>query len=119
MFSGISPHRQTFINPICNYLLVIIMRKTILKTFTVMWLLGMYMVLMWTFMAAYANPQKAVRVMIDNYDEANIEFFMLTGSFALSMLGTFYIIVDIRRDYFQRVARRLEGGGRLLSRSED
>ncbi|HJW97419.1 MAG TPA: hypothetical protein VJ485_04625 [archaeon] len=97
------------------------MRKTILKTFTVMWLLGMYIVLIWTFMAAYASPQKAVRVMIDNYNEANMEFFMLAGSFVMSLAGTFYIIGDIKKDYFSRVVERLEEEvrPRLLSRSED
>lgn len=95
------------------------MRKTILKTFTVMWLLGMYIVLVWTFMAAYASPQKAVRVMIDSYNEANVEFLMLAGSFLLSLAGAFYIIGDIRKDYFERVVRRLEEEGRLLSRSSD
>ena|SRR3990172_10640334 len=97
------------------------MRKTILKTFTVLWLLGMYIVLVWTFMVAYASPQKAVRVVINNYDEANVEFIMLTGSFALSLAGVFYLVGDIKKDYFSRVVEKIEEEvrPRLLSRSED
>ena len=89
------------------------MKRTLLKTFTVLWLLGMYIVLMFTFMTAYASPQKAVRVAIDMYSEANFEFYMLLASLGLSLIGTLYIMADIKNDLLERESFR------LLSRSED
>lgn len=56
------------------------MRRTALKLFTIMWLLGMYIMLLTTFLVAYQSPQKAVRVAINQYNEAQMEFFMLTGA---------------------------------------
>ena len=92
------------------------MKKTILKTFTVLWLLGMYVVLMFTFMTAYASPQKAVKVAIDQYNEANLEFYMLIASLGLSVLGAMYIIGDIRNDFLRAEnAMRV----RLLARDSD
>jgi hypothetical protein len=89
------------------------MRKTILKTFTVLWLMGMYIVLLWTFMAAYASPAKSVRVAIDLYNEAHFEFYMLVISLGISLIGTLYIIGDIKNDF-------LEGESlRLVSRDSD
>jgi hypothetical protein len=83
------------------------MKRTILKTFTVLWLLGMYVVLMFTFMTAYASPQKAVRVAIDQYSEAQFEFYMLIASLGLSLIGTIYIITDIKNDFLKGESVRL------------
>ena len=89
------------------------MKKTLLKTFTVLWLLGMYIVLLLTFMAAYASPQKAVRVAIDVYNEAHFELYMLIASLVISFIGTLYIISDIRNDFLR------SENVRLLSRDSD
>ncbi len=82
------------------------MKRTILKTFTVLWLFGMYVVLLLTFMAAYQAPDKAVRVVIDQADEAEVEFFMLLGALFLTTMGTLFIITDIRKDFSERAVRR-------------
>jgi len=83
------------------------MKLTLLKIFTVMWLIGMYLILMLTFIAAYQSPQKAVRVVINNYNEADTEMLMLMGALFITTLGTAFLISDIRRDYLQRSTRRL------------
>ena len=82
------------------------MKMTILKTFTVLWLFGMYVILLLTFMTAYQSPEKLVRVTINSQNEAEVEFFMLTGALFLSTLGTLFLITDIKRDYGQRMARK-------------
>jgi hypothetical protein len=82
------------------------MKRTILKTFTVLWLFGMYIVLMLTFMAAYQSPDRAVRVAINQAGEAEVEFFMLLGALFLTTMGTLFIITDIRRDLRGRMIGR-------------
>jgi hypothetical protein len=88
------------------------MKLAILKIFTVLWLMGMYLVLTFTFIAAYDSPQKAVRVDINNYQEANVEMFMLLGALFVSTMGTAYLISDIRKDFIERNVR-------LVSRTAD
>jgi nitrate reductase gamma subunit len=88
------------------------MKLAILKIFTVLWLMGMYLTLMLTFIAAYDSPQKAVRVAINNYQEANMEMAMLLGSLFVSTIGTAYLILDIRKDFLERNVR-------LVSRTAD
>jgi hypothetical protein len=88
------------------------MKLAILKIFTVLWLMGMYLMLMLTFIAAYDSPQKAVRVAIDNYQEANMEMVMLLGSLFVSTLGAAFLISDIKRDFMERNVR-------LVSRMAD
>jgi hypothetical protein len=82
------------------------MRLTVLKTFTILWLFGMYLMLLVTFMTAYQSPEKSVKVTINQQSEAEIEFFMLTGALFVSTLGTLMIITDIKRDYGKRIADR-------------
>jgi hypothetical protein len=84
------------------------MKLAILKMFTVMWLLGMYIVLVWTFMAAYQSPHKAVSIMINNYNEAQAEFYMLLGSLIPAFLGAIFILSDIRNEYAESMSQRLE-----------
>jgi hypothetical protein len=88
------------------------MKLAILKIFTVLWLMGMYLMLMLTFIVAYDSPQKAVRVAIDNYQEANMEMVMLLGALFVSTLGTAFLISDIKNDFLERNVR-------LVSRSAD
>ena len=83
------------------------MKLAILKIFTVLWLMGMYLTLMITFIVAYQSPQKAVRVVINNYNEANTEMLMLLAALFITTLGTAFLISDIRRDYLKRSMRLL------------
>lgn len=78
------------------------MKLAILKIFTILWLMGMYLMLMLTFIVAYDSPQKAVRVAIDNYKEANTEMVMLLGALFVSTIGTAFLISDIKRDFLER-----------------
>jgi hypothetical protein len=82
------------------------MKRTFLKTFTVLWLFGMYLVLIMTFMAAYQSPSKTVSVAINHYQEANVEFFMLLGSLFITTAGALMLLIDIRGDLKSRVMRR-------------
>ena len=83
------------------------MKVAILKIFTVLWLMGMYLTLMLTFIVAYQSPQKAVRVVINSYSEANFEMAMLMGALFITTIGTAFLISDIRRDYLKRSMRLL------------
>ena len=83
------------------------MNREILKIFTVLWLFGMYITLLLTFMAAYQSPDKAVMVTINQAGEAEVEFFMLLGALFLATMGTVYIITDIKRDFMERVVSGL------------
>ena len=83
------------------------MKLTVLKTFTILWLFGMYLMLLATFMTAYQSPDKSVRVTINQQNEAGTEFLMLSGALFLSTLGTLMIITDIRKDYGRRMSDRL------------
>jgi len=91
------------------------MRLAILKIFTVLWLMGMYMTLMLTFIAAYDSPQKAVKITINNYQEANMEIAMLLGALFISAIGAAFLILDIKKDFLERMERNV----RLVSRSAD
>ncbi|MEM5812330.1 MAG: hypothetical protein QXN71_01470 [Candidatus Aenigmatarchaeota archaeon] len=96
------------------------MLRSLIKTFTLLWLLGMYLVLMATFMVAYQSPHKAVRIMIDNYKEAQIELIMLTGGFLIAFLGSCYLFMDIKRDYIKGVSfghRKAKSDSGLMSES--
>lgn len=84
------------------------MKRTVLKTFTVLWLFGMYLVLVLTFMAAYQSPDKAVSVAVNQANEAGVEFFMLLGALFLTTIGTLFIITDIRKDFRERMSGSLE-----------
>ncbi|MCX6815160.1 MAG: hypothetical protein NTY20_05935 [Candidatus Aenigmarchaeota archaeon] len=88
------------------------MKLAILKIFTVLWLMGMYLTLMITFIVAYQSPQKAVRVVVNNYNEANTEMLMLLAALFITTLGTAFLISDIRRDFLDRRVK-------LLSRMAD
>ena len=83
------------------------MKRTMLKSFAILWLFGMYIVLMFTFIAAYQTPDKSVMVTVNKYNEANIELFILGLSLFLSTLGMFYIFTDIRNNLNQRVLKKL------------
>jgi len=78
------------------------MKIAILKVFTVLWLMGMYLTLMLTFIVAYDSPQKAVRVSINSYQEANMEMAMLMGALFATTIGTAFLISDIRKDFLER-----------------
>lgn len=82
------------------------MKRTFLKTFTVLWLFGMYLALIMTFMAAFQSPSKTVSVAIDHYQEANVEFFMLLGSLFITTAGALVLLIDIRADLRSRALRR-------------
>jgi hypothetical protein len=79
------------------------MKLTMLKTFSVVWLFGMYVVLLLTFLAAFQNPDKTVTVAINLSNEAVFEFYMLTGTLFITTLGTMFIISDIKKDYSRRL----------------
>jgi len=81
------------------------MKLTLLKIFTVLWLMGMYIMLMATFITAYGSPQKAVRVDINAYQEANLEMLMLLGAFFASFIGAGLLISDIRKEFLEKNAR--------------
>jgi heme/copper-type cytochrome/quinol oxidase subunit 1 len=81
------------------------MKLTLLKIFTILWLMGMYLMLMATFITAYGSPQKAVRVDINAYQEANLEMAMLLGAFFASFVGAGLLISDIRKEFLQRSPR--------------
>jgi hypothetical protein len=83
------------------------MKQTILKTFTVLWLFAMYLVLLFTFIAAYQSPDKAVAVTINQYSEAQLELFILLLSLFLSTVGILYLLTDIRNNLNQRVLKRM------------
>jgi len=91
------------------------MKLAILKIFTVLWLMGMYLTLMLTFIMAYDSPQKTVRLAINNYQEANAEMAMLLGSLFISAIGAAFLILDIKKDFLERMERNV----RLVSRSAD
>ena len=88
------------------------MKLAILKIFTVLWLMGMYLTLMLTFIVAYDSPQKAVRITINSYQEANMEMAMLMGALFASTIGAGLLILDARKDFMERNAR-------LASRNAD
>ncbi len=79
------------------------MKRTMLKLFTVLWLFGMYVMLVWTFMSAYQSPHKSVTILIDKYSEAHAEFYMLIAGFAVAAIGSAFLIFDIRRDFSERI----------------
>jgi len=78
------------------------MKLTLLKVFTVLWLMGMYILLMATFITAYGSPQKAVRVEINSFQEANLEIVMLLVALLVSCIGAAFLISDISRDFLER-----------------
>ena len=84
------------------------MKRTALKAFTVLWLFGMFVVLMATFLTAYQSPTKTVSISIDTYDEANIELMMMIFGLFIVTIGTVLILADIRNDYNARFLRRLK-----------
>ena len=83
------------------------MKRTILKSFTMLWLFGMYIALLSTFLAAYQSPDKAVTVDINVYEEANIELFVVLLSLFLSTVGMLYIFSDIMGNLNQRILKKL------------
>lgn len=83
------------------------MKRTILKSFTILWLFGMYVVLLSTFLAAYQSTDKAVTVDINMYNEANIELFVVLLSLFISTIGMLYIFSDIMGNLNQRVLKKL------------
>ena len=83
------------------------MKRTMLKAFTMMWLFGMQIVLVSTFLSAYQIPEKAVIVEIDNYNEADIELFIVLGSLFLTTVGMFYVFSDINNNLAQRRLKKL------------
>jgi hypothetical protein len=84
------------------------MRRTVVKTFTILWLFGMYLILFNTFIMAYNAPDKVVRVAINHQNEAELEMFMLLGGMFVALLGTAYIILDIKNDFILRMTKRLK-----------
>lgn len=88
------------------------MKLAILKIFTVLWLMGMYLTLLITFIVAYESPHKAVQVLINSYDEANTEMVMLLAALFITTIGTAFLITDIRKDFLERKVK-------LLSRISD
>jgi hypothetical protein len=78
------------------------MKRTILKAFSVLWLLGMYSVLFITFLSAYHSPEKAVMVTINQSGEAQFELYMLSAGLMMAFMGTLLIIGDIRNDMLFR-----------------
>jgi hypothetical protein len=80
------------------------MKREIIKMFSVLWLFGMYITLMLTFVAAYQSPEKAVMVTINQAGEAGVELFVLMGALFLATMGMLYIITDIKRDFMEGVA---------------
>jgi hypothetical protein len=82
------------------------MKLTILKAFTMLWLMGMYVILIITFMSAYQSPDKTVRIAVNMSSEANLEFVMLTSALFASTLGSLFIFSDIRRSFNQRILKR-------------
>jgi hypothetical protein len=83
------------------------MNREIIKAFTVLWLFGMYIVLLLTFTAAYQAPDKVVTVAIDHAGEAEVEFFMLMGALFVTTMGTAFIITDMKKDLSERVVRNI------------
>lgn len=78
------------------------MSRELIKAFTALWLFGMYVLLVVTFMAAYQSPEKAVMVTINRAGEAEVEFLMLLGSLFLATIGTLYIMTDVKRGFLER-----------------
>ncbi len=91
------------------------MKLTMLKTFSVVWLFGMYIVLLLTFLAAFQNPDKTVTIAINLSNEAVFEFYMLTAALFISTLGTLFIISDIKKDYSRRIVSRLRDQGLITT----
>lgn len=83
------------------------MKRTILKAFTMLWLFGMFVVLMATFLAAFQSPTKTVTISIDTYNEANFELAMMTAALFIVTVGTIFVLADIKNDYNIRLLRRL------------
>jgi len=88
------------------------MKLALLKIFTVLWLMGMYLTLVVTFIVAYQNPHKAVTVLINSYDEANSELAMLMAALFITTIGTAFLVSDIRKEFLERRVK-------LLSRISD
>lgn len=86
------------------------MKWMVLKAFTVLWLVGMYLAMMFTFAMAYQSPEKAVKVDINQANEADLEFVMLSLGLFVTLVGAAFIMRDIRSDFFNRALRNLERG---------
>lgn len=57
--------------------------KPVYLFLTVFALVMFFLVLVWTFFAAYSNPDKSILVTVDEYGEADIEFAALLAASAL------------------------------------
>ena len=55
---------------------------------------GQFAILYAVFLTAYKHPTKAVLVVIDKFNEANVEFIFIPFAFALSVLGLYYLIKE-------------------------
>ena len=55
-------------------------------------MLGMTIVTFFTFAVAYASPVKAVRVHVNSYGEADLEFVMLSALLPLNIISTIFAI---------------------------
>jgi hypothetical protein len=83
------------------------MKIAALKVFTILWLLGMYVILLLAFAAAYQSPGKTVTISINMINEANFEFIVLLFALFVTTVGAFFLMIDIKNDYLSRVARKL------------
>ena len=55
---------------------------------------GQSVILYAIFLIAYKHPTKAVLVVIDKFNEANVEFIFIPFALALSILGLYYLIEE-------------------------
>ncbi|MEM5798196.1 MAG: hypothetical protein QXP39_01775 [Candidatus Aenigmatarchaeota archaeon] len=79
------------------------MKGVIIRLFTLSIYLTVYIVLLLTFMTAWTSPEKAVKITIDSYSEAGIEFFLLVGSIIPVLYGTVCFIDDMLKKNKEKV----------------
>lgn len=62
-------------------------------------LVGTWFLFVITFLQAYTAPDKAITIMIDNYHEAQIEFFLIILSVPFIAYFIKYIFSKMQEDY--------------------
>ena len=57
----------------------------------------LFILMYYAFMTAYFNPSKSVVIFINNYNEANIEFVVMTAILILGAYSLIYLIKNINK----------------------
>lgn len=72
--------------------------KKFITLFGVMWLFGMFLLQYNLFLTAYHNPDKKVCITIDDYNEADIEHFIVMPSlFIFGLLSIVFVRQEVSK----------------------